>query len=163
VKVGELSDYFGTLFDESEISLSVRKHAKTYFMSLVGFDLDYYGADSGDHTFSIDKIVFKVFENPDDGYRSHLGPIDYSDMHSSLFFDKPIARVRIESFDADDCDIDDDRFWSSQRSRGYRLIDVVDGHVWLEFGTSNYDDYYPCFVFRHTPKEENKNRKLEKG
>ena len=39
-------------------------------------------------------------------------------------------------------------------SQGYRLIDQADGHVWLEFGTYNYDDYYPYFVFRHNPKPQ---------
>tara|TARA_Y100000310_G_C20125841_1_gene553567 strand:- start:51 stop:242 length:192 start_codon:yes stop_codon:yes gene_type:complete len=28
------------------------------------------------------------------------------------------------------------------------------GHVWLRFGTDNTDDYYPYFVFRHVPKEQ---------
>ncbi len=34
----------------------------------------------------------------------------------------------------------------------YKLIDTEDGHVWLEFGTHNTDDYYPSFVFNYTPK-----------
>ncbi len=41
---------------------------------------------------------------------------------------------------------------TDQFAHGYRLVDVTDGHVWLEFGTYNTEDYYPYFVFRHNPK-----------
>lgn len=34
----------------------------------------------------------------------------------------------------------------------YRLTSIEDGHVWLEFGTSNCDDYYPSFTFRYHPR-----------
>jgi len=148
-----MNDYFRTLYDASESDTSIRENVKIHFMALVGMNLDYYGADSGDHTFNIDGIVFKVLEHPDDGYRSHLGPIDYSDTHSSLFFKQPIAKVKIVEF-SDESPDNDDNVWAHQLDRGYRLIDIEDGHVWLQFGTANYDDYYPYFMFRHFPKEQ---------
>ena len=132
----------------------------THFKSLEGLELDYYGADAGDHTFKVDDVVFKVLEDPDDGYRSHLGTIDYTKEHNSIFFRTPVARVRIETYDTAE---PDDRPSRNERgeddyddcdgvNEGYRLVDVTDGHVWLEFGTHNYQDYYPCFAFTHWPK-----------
>jgi hypothetical protein len=133
--------------------------AQAHFQNLTGMELDYYGADAGDHTFKVDDIVFKVLEDPDDGYRSYLGTIDYTVEHNSIFFRTAVARVRIETYDSADQDgyplrnehgdLDD---MCNSVKQGYRLVDVTDGHVWLEFGTDNYDDYYPCFIFRHTPK-----------
>jgi hypothetical protein len=122
--------------------------AHRHFCNLENAILDYYGADGGDNTFKIDDVVFKVLEDPNDGYRSMLGAIEYTGEHNSIFFSTPIARVKIVTYE----NINDDEFGNS-KNHGYRLIDVSDGHVWLEFGTHNYDDYYPYFVFRHFPKE----------
>ena len=119
--------------------------ARTHFQNLTGLELDYYGADAGDNTFKVDDIVFKVLEDPNDGYRSCLGTIDYTDEHNSIFFRTPIARVRIETYEGRNREY-------SQGDQGYQIVDITDGHVWLEFGTDNTDDYYPCFVFRHTPR-----------
>jgi len=146
-----VSDYFHMLHFASETDQVIHANVKSHFLALIGMELDYYGADAGDHTFNIDNIVFRVLEDPDDGYRSHLGPIDYSNAHSSVFFKQPIAKVRIEGFNDEYTDDRTDS-WSHQLDRGYRLIDVNDSHIWLEFGTANYDDYYPCFMFRHYPK-----------
>jgi len=35
---------------------------------------------------------------------------------------------------------------------GYEFRDIEDGHMWLKIGTDYADEYYPCFVFRYTPK-----------
>lgn len=135
--------------------------AMSHFQSLAGIELEYYGADSGDSTFMVDSIVFKILEDPNDGYRSTLGAIDYTDQHNSIFFKTPVARVRIETYDTAGEPDDrpslkehggDDYDYALCENQGYRLVDVTDGHVWLEFGTHNYDDYYPIFIFRHTPK-----------
>ena len=36
---------------------------------------------------------------------------------------------------------------------GYQLIGKTSGHLWLQFGTDNADDYYPSFVYRWYPME----------
>jgi hypothetical protein len=126
--------------------------AKSHFINLIGIELDYYGCDTGDNTFKLDDIVFKVLEDPSDGYRSMLGGIDYTDKHNSIFFNLPIGRVKICEYD----ESDNDEFME-QKNTGYRLVDVIDDHVWLEFGTHNYDDYYPMFIFRHMPKDPKSN------
>tara|TARA_Y100000310_G_scaffold344748_1_gene459226 strand:- start:2706 stop:3140 length:435 start_codon:yes stop_codon:yes gene_type:complete len=136
------NDYFGLSSNEETLI----KMARSHFGSLVGSEVDYYGADAGDNTFNIDGIVFKVLEDEDDGYRSYMGAINYTEKHTSIFFDSPIARVKIIKYDADNGGY-------GSLNQGYRLIDVCDGHTWLEFGTDNYDDYYPMFIFRHSPKE----------
>jgi hypothetical protein len=134
--------------------------ARSHLDALLGETLDYFGCDAGDNTFKLDGVIFKAVEDENDGYRSMLGAIDYSDQHSSIFFRTPIARVRITIYDSGEevepdlprivTDDDGDDYYSVDR--GYRLVDVDDGHVWLVFGTNNYDDYYPYFVFRHFPK-----------
>ena len=127
------------------------KMAWSHLVALVGSTLDYYGADSGDNTFKVDGIVFKVIEDPDDGYRSYLGSIDYTGESKSIFFNLPIARVRLEEYDTlchKEFDSDD---WGV--NKGFQLVDITDSHIWLQFGTHNYQDYYPMFVFRHMPKE----------
>jgi hypothetical protein len=146
--------------DDWPASNATERMARTHFQNLTGMELDYYGADAGDHTFKVDDIVFKVLEDPNDGYRSCLGTIDYTNEHNSIFFGTPVARVRIETYDSAEPDGrpdrnergEDDDDYDHGVCQGYRLVDVTDSHVWLEFGTDNYDDYYPCFIFRHVPK-----------
>ena len=131
--------------------------AQTHFLNLAGLDLDYYGCDEADNTFKVDDIVFKVLEDPDDGYRSYLGTVDYTRDHRdrprAIFFSQPVAKVKIVPFVIDpETDVS---LGSRGEIKGYQLIDSADGHCWLEIGTDYKDDYYPCFIFRHSPKEEN--------
>ncbi len=126
-----------------------------HFLSLVDGVVDYYGADAGENEFKVDGMVFKVLEDPDDGYRSHLGTIEYSNESEGIFFHRPIAKVRIESFQNEPSS-DPDDYLGTGYCEGYRLVDTTDGHEWLIFGTANTNDYYPYFVFKHSPKLEEK-------
>ena len=117
-----------------------------HFATLEGMTLEYFGADAASNEFKVDGIIFKVLEDPNDGYRSCLGVIEYGEQSDSIFFRKSLAKVRIETYEGRNVDY-------SQGDQGYQLVDIEDGHVWLEFGTDNTDDYYPYFIFRHTPKE----------
>ncbi len=138
---------------ERESTFKYRAHVFKHFASLRGAIMDYYGADSASNQFKVDGLVFRVLEDPDDGYRSHLGAIEYGDQSTSIFFRSPIAKVRIEIFEG--LSNDNSEHWPRPGAsrEGYRLIDTEDDHVWLEFGTDNTDDYYPCFTFVHYPKE----------
>jgi hypothetical protein len=136
----------GSRTDESD-RIFVRKMT-AHFLSLLGGVVDYYGADGGENEFKIDGIVFKVLEDPEDGYRSCLGTIEYSAASNGIFFPNPVARVRIEAYE----DEPRGEEYSTGTCEGYKLVDVNDGHIWLEFGTDNTNDYYPYFVFRHMPK-----------
>ncbi len=141
---------------ESTRASSIMEMACSHFLSLVGIELDYYGCDQSDNTFMVDKIVFKVLEDPDDGYRSCLGTMDYTKLHrdrpTSIFYKQPITKVKIVAFSEDEGD-EEDKYGNDGEKYGYRLIDVEDDHCWLEFGTNHYDSYYPFFIFTHTPKE----------
>jgi len=141
-------------WDKNEKNLGYWRHVFKHFKAMDGMVMDYYGADEASHEFKVDDIIFRVLEDPDDGYRSHLGVIEYGEQSNAIFFRSPVAKIRIESFERVptpekpgleiDCEF--------MAGSGYRFIDVEDGHVWLEFGTDNTDDYYPYFVFKHSPK-----------
>lgn len=151
-----MKDYFSHntsemfVFETHEIDKSYRAIVHSHFSALKGANLKYFGADSSENAFKVDGIAFKVLEDPDDGYRSHLGAIEYGEESNAIFFQNPIAEVRIETYD--ELSNHDNSFLEEKRE-GYRLVDIEDGHVWLEFGTDNTDDYYPYFIFRHMPKE----------
>jgi len=109
--------------------------------SIIGQELDFYGAES--QAFKVGDQVIEVLEDPDDGYRSHLGGYLVKDERDYNFYTVPFAKVRLEIYEGT----------NSDQAHGYRLYDVDDNHVWLEFGTDYNDDYYPSFVFSYTPKE----------
>ena len=132
-------------WEEQEKERPYREQVFRHFATLKDLVLDYYGADDATKEFNVDGIVFKVLEDPNDGYRSCLGVIEYGEKSDSIFFRQPLGKVKIEVYEGRNSEY-------SSHDVGYQLVDVEDGHVWLEFGTDNTDDYYPYFVFRHTPK-----------
>ena len=138
-------------YDFSEQVDATQLMAINHFKALVGASLDFYGADTGENAFKVDDVVFKVLEDPEDGYRSCLGAIDYTNSHDSIFFSRPIAKVKIVIFEEVEQEPAD--HWHQRDFRGYHLIDTEDNHVWIEIGTDYADDYYPYFVFRYQPKK----------
>ena len=134
----------------------VLKFSDNYFKLLKKFDtLKFYGA--GHNSFKVDGIIFEVLENPDDGYRSSFGGVVVrAKDNNEIFFQKPVANVRFRQFeDGDEClrKSDRDDKWADGGAAGFQLVDVEDGHIWVEFGTDMYDGYYPCYYFTYTPKE----------
>ena len=102
----------------------------------------------------------QVILNAVDDYRSHCEEIVdliSLDRYSNLeFFDHPVAEVRIEKLETNPpSPIDEDEYGFFGATRGWQLVDR-DGHVWLQVGTSNYNDYYPCFFLRWYAKPPNK-------
>jgi len=112
----------------------------TSFEDLVGQEFDFYGVDN--QVFVIDKVPFEVLEDPSDGYRSYLDTVKVAE-NNLIAFKVPIARIKIEY--ADDL--------GAEGFSGYHLKDVVDGHIWLRFGTERYAEYYPYFIFNYCLKE----------
>lgn len=102
-----------------------------------------------EYCFGLGGKVYEVHEDGD-GYRSYVGEITLADAEkSNAFVGRPVlAACKVEEFRGklqngpyefeDDCS-----FW--------RLIDKS-GHIWLEFGESNCDDYYPCFEWHYFAK-----------
>ena len=115
---------------------------KTEFDKMAGKWHDFYGVDN--NRFKIGNRIFEAIENEEDGYRSCLGSVERKD-GEGIFFPHPVARVKIEAFNDPEMDYDG--------IQGYRLVDKSH-HTWLIFGTGNYNDYYPYFVFRYSPKEK---------
>ena len=135
----KLHKKYKPLFDVSELHLDA--------LARTGEVCDYYGADTGEHEFKLGDAHFKVLEDPHDGYRSYLGGAIWLRPEDSkgLMFQQPIARVVVVKGE-----------WPNENTYcgptiGYRLVDADTGHIWLEFGTANTDDYYPWFVFTHYP------------
>lgn len=89
----------------------------------------------------LDHLIWRVVCDPDDGYRSYCSEVERlaNERYANVgpFSATPLAEVMIiESGPLD----------------GFSLVDA-DGHVWLDFGTDNQDDYYPSYTFHWTPRE----------
>ena len=109
---------------------------------LVGREFDFYGVNN--ESFALDGEVYTAVEDPDDGYRSCLDSVVQELGFMTMVFPRHrLGRVRLTA-----CPERDD---SGETVDGYCLTDVDTGHVWLEFGTYAWDDYYPCFFFTYTP------------
>lgn len=80
--------------------------------------------------------------DPSDGYRSFQGPVTRTRVPISSaimqLVHRPVA-VRLAAL-------------PDPIEEGWRLVDGG-GHVWLEVGTRDFDDYYPMGFVRWTPKE----------
>ena len=118
-------------------------------------EYDFHGAQS--NCFKIDSMVLECLENPDDGYRSHMDMlIIHPEQQMSGFFDTPIARVRFEVFAKDEMSVTafvQPSWGDYDEVEGWKVVDINDGHTWLELGTKNYKDYYPMFWFYYNPKK----------
>ncbi len=108
------------------------------FDKLIGKKFKLY-YNSNLNTFQLDNTIYEVVEDPCDDYRSCLKDVlIISDTALERYF---LADVEVLN-----------GFNSRYSNEGYTLIDDS-GHIWLEFGTDNYDDYYPCFIYNWNPKE----------
>lgn len=114
------------------------------FDDTVGHEFLFYGVDN--YMFKLDNHIWEVIEDPEDGYRSSLGPVEARHENDKkvnrIFFREPIAIVSV---------VED-----SEVGTGYALIDCEIEHTWLKFGTDNTENYYPCFYFNYTPVERSK-------
>jgi len=107
------------------------------FEEMVGKTFKFYGVHC--NCFKLNTLVWEAIENPDDGYRSYLDSVIRIGQ-KLVFSSREFARVRVEEAD-------------NGYFRGWQLVDEKDNHVWLRFGTDDYDDYYPYFVFDYQPKK----------
>jgi hypothetical protein len=133
-EVKELIDKSGELCQPGQ-----KPDERIDFTDLMDKELDFYGVCHNEFRvgYNFKQYTFEVLEDQYDGWRSMLGAV-LTVTSSGIFFNRPIAKVRL-------VDDDDDDF------QGYALVDVKTGHKWLEFGTSHYCDYYPCFTFDYNP------------
>ena len=91
--------------------------------------------------FRLDGVCYMAIENPDDGYRSSMKSlvICESPNMNNVFPPLPVIGRHRENGAYSEDDI-------------LELIDVVTGKTVLEVGTTNVDDYYPCFVAWFNPE-----------
>jgi len=117
------------------------RHGSTAVIDdMFGKEFAFYGVCNNE--FKLDNTVYEALEDESDGYRSYLDTVIVK-QSDGIFSAQPLARVRLETEDGDCSDV-------------CKLIDVSDGHVWLCFGTGDYDDYYPYFIFDYEPKSVSK-------
>ena len=96
----------------------------------------FYGVDG--NCFKLDDTVYEALEDECDGYRSRLQDVLVREPKGLIFFREPLAEVTIrEKVEGD--------------NEFQEAIDA-DGHVWLQWGTGNADNWYPYFVFDYCPK-----------
>lgn len=108
------------------------------FDKLVGLKASLY-YENHSNQFQLGSVLFEVIEDENDGYRSSMQEVQVVDTNHPRKDGDYLGPVVIEKFYTGDYD-------------GYIIRDENDGHQWLLFGTSNHDDYYPCFSFNFTPK-----------
>ena len=135
---------------------SIRSDCDEY-MKLIGCEFDFHGAQGNE--VRLNDIVYEFLEDPDDGYRSHLGAVRATPATEHTgYFHKPIARVILVSTDNRDVWPTDwtpppKDEWHDGPFSGFFLIDADDYHVWCQIGTEYGDSYYPSFVTHYSPKE----------
>lgn len=111
---------------------------------MVGATFDLYGVDGNCFRLGLSDGTVRTFEaveDENDGYRSSLAELrDVTDRPTLVFSSAPVARATGKR--------------APEGRDGNDVVELVDedGHSWLSVGTSDTDDYYPCFVFTWTPK-----------
>jgi hypothetical protein len=82
--------------------------------------------------------------------RSALGSVAVHD-GVGIFFGTPVDTVTVVP-------LNESQQYDPYRTEfaGWVVKSTSDGHEWLRFGTENYSDYCPGFVFRYSPRTEAK-------
>lgn len=119
------------------------------FLAQEAFTAPFFGVDH--NCFKLGERVFEAVEDESDGYRSCLGSVEVRAPNGKVFFPNPIDTVYLSRVSEP---VDPKGHEYVDGFDLYRLTSIDDGHVWLEFGTENVNDYYPGFVFRYHPRKE---------
>lgn len=92
-------------------------------------------------SFELDGVTYMAVEDPSDGYRSCMDDLLVTDRKPS---------TRLPDIEVLATHQDKDSYGSSDDILVIR--DIKNGKKILEVGTSNCDDYYPCFICEWIPK-----------
>ena len=145
-------EFGGSCFVPQSISTDCEE-----YMKLIGCEFDFHGAQGS--LIRLNGIVYEFLEDPDDGYRSHLGAVRITPASEHTgFFPNPVARVILVSTDneaswPEEWTPPPKDEWHDGPFSGFFLIDADDYHVWAQIGTEYHDSYYPCFVTHYSPKQ----------
>lgn len=110
----------------------------------LGKAMAFSGVDN--NQFKLDGVIYEALEDPSDGYRSYMSTVVAATSTAGIFFPNPIDVVYVVEDKSQPQGND-------SPNEGYKLVSILTGHVWLEFGTEYGDSYYPSFYFRYTPAE----------
>lgn len=95
-----------------------------------------FDCDANGVAFMLGDTMFLCFEDGNDGYRSTAGPLMVAHGHPYDFGGPPVQYVNepvvVEHIY--------DAYWDI-----LRVTSHITGEVIFEIGTSNVDDYYPCY------------------
>lgn len=104
---------------------------------------EWQDSDPNTVDFILDGKAFSAIEDPSDGYRSSMDEImesrDISFITNTFEPCEVLGSMRGKSEYGDNNDVVD-------------FIDTTTGKIVLSIGTTNYDDYYPCFEGTFTPE-----------
>ncbi len=112
-----------------------------------GKELDLYGVDPLDKRFQLGTAVFALVEDNtgcDDYHGPTLGAVVIEPNHFPKIGRQKVARCRVEREDIPE--------EHNMCNYGFvvQLIDVEDGHVWLEYSERG-DGYYMTIEFNYMP------------
>lgn len=95
-------------------------------------------------SFKLDGVVYTAIENPDDGYRSHMGDLLVGGKEvANTFSGVEVEGVYLEK--------DPEATWDYGCDI-LQLVDTTTKEIVLSIGTGNVEDYYPYFVGHFNPK-----------
>lgn len=94
------------------------------------------------YRFRIGDLTFEAIEDEGDGYRSCLDHVRIVDNLRPIFHEE-VTIYPLEEID-----------------NGIKLVNKLNLSV-LEVGTSDYEEYYPCFHFKWEPANLIENKKLD--
>jgi len=122
------------------------------FDKLVGLEASlYYNKDHSTNRFQLGSVIFEVIEDEDDGYRSSMQEVQIIDQNADRNPGDFLGIIQIRK----------NQFDSGNTQETWSLVDPMDNHCWLSFGTDNTDDYYPCFIFYYKAKPSIEEQKEE--
>ncbi len=143
--------YLGDKMDHVE-NHTILLQARNGLERLENEEFYFYGVFN--NCFKLDDMVLEALEDPSDGYRSYFGAVFHNTENSSEvknFFRRPLAKVKLKSLKEDT-----EEYYRTEKFDGWCLVDVTNGHRWLQFGTGNCADYYPYFTFYYNPDKNQK-------
>jgi hypothetical protein len=99
-----------------------------------------YYEDASVIRFVLDGVTYVCTEDPSDGYRSSMGSLIRDDAPTTPVKNTFVGVAVLG------------RLCTTPDNDILEFVDSVNGNVILEVGTSNTDDYYPCFVGNFYPE-----------
>lgn len=137
---------------EHELIYVERGHMKTK-------DEHFYWDDEAEYLlFVLDGVSYKAVENPGDGYRSNLAYIVVDDevpIQATLSSFPPQKVYAKMLTPEDELAQNNDRWEYSFEHKENDILIIYDAETRLpviEIGTTNTDDYYPCWMCRYNPE-----------